>query len=423
VKILFINKTYQSGGAAIAARQISESIKKQGVHVSFLVQEELDHPIDGVISTCSGFYGKLKQMGLFILERLLFLSSEKSKRLRYAFSPAYTGENISRNTLVEECDVIHIHWFNQGFISLRGLEKLVKLGKPVVWTLHDMWAFTGGCHYVWDCENYKTKCGDCQFLKNGNSNDLSHLMWKEKSSIYKEGKLFFTPVSKWLGAIVNQSSLGASIPQRVIYNPVNTDLFKALDKQEARESLGLIKDEKYILFGASRVDDQIKGIKYLIDAVKVLNRSVKVVVFGGKPKFDHAVLDEFSVELIYLGHVAKSEQAVVYSACDVTCVPSEYETFGLVAAESMACETPVVAFDNSGVAEVVDHFENGYLAKHRSAEDLARGLNWVLDHQAIDQLGVKARSKVLSAFSEESIGRHYLHWYNEVLKLKGNSNG
>jgi len=415
LKVLFVNKSYQKGGAAIAARQIAESVAGQGVGVRFLVQEQVAESLDNVSSTCTGWTGKIKQWGLFGIERLRFLSKEKSKRLRYAFSPAYAGEDISSNGLVEECDLIHIHWFNQGYVSLSGLEKLVKLGKPIVWTLHDMWAITGGCHYAWDCSNYEKECGECPFLKISSSHDLSHQIWLKKASFYTGDNMVFVPVSEWLGQLASKSSLGQSIPVHVIYNPIDIGQLKPCDKGEARQKLGLSQDGQYILFGASRIDDQIKGLKYLVEAVKNLDRDVKVVVFGGKPKFDHAILDEFTSDIIYLGSVNKTEQVHIYSACDVTCVPSEYETFGLVAAEAMSCECPVVAFGNSGVAEIVDHLENGYLARHRSVEELAKGLQWVLNHDCLEELGRKARVKIEREFSEQKIGQQYVTLYKELL--------
>jgi len=412
--VLFINKTYQSGGAAIAARQIAESVKLEGIDVSFLVQSEVKPPVEGVESTSIGYLGRLKQVGLFILERLMFLRWEKSKRLRYAFSPAFTGENILNNTLIESCDIIHIHWFNQGFVSLKGLEKLIGSGKPIVWTLHDMWAITGGCHYAWDCTNYQDKCGVCPFLKQPSAHDLSSQMWKAKSSFYNSNNTVFVTVSQWLAGLVSKSSLGKDVPVKAIYNPIDTELFRPLDNKEARLKLGLNPNDKYILFGATRIDDQIKGINYLIAALDLIDEPVKVVVFGGPAKFDIDILDTFPVEVIYLGHVSKAEQPVIYSACDVICVPSEYETFGLVAAEAMACGSPVVAFDNSGVAEVVDHLKNGYLAQHRSVQELATGLQWVLNHKSPEQLSKSAREKIIQAFSEEYIGMQYAQLYKDL---------
>lgn len=422
MKVLFVNKTFQSGGAAIAARQIANAVKKQGIELSFLVQEEPIESIPNVYSTCNGFSGKIKQYFLFIKERLQFLKYEKSKELRYVFSPAFSGEDISTNDLVKDCDIVHIHWFNQGFISLGYLKKLVQLGKPIVWTLHDMWAFTGGCHYAWDCNNFQKTCGDCVFLARPSENDLSSKIWKEKHGFYSDGNMHFVPVSKWLGRVAGNSSLGKSIPQKVIYNPIDTTVFRPSDREGARKRYGLDSNDFYVLFGASRIDDKIKGLPYLIEAVKKLGANVKIVIFGGEPKFDKDILDRFSVEVKYIGSVAKKDQSMVYSMCDVTCVPSDYETFGLVAAESMACQTPVVAFDNSGVSEVVNHYENGYLAKYKSTDDLANGIDWILNHDDRKDLGVKAREKIIREFSEEKIGESYVEWYNEVMtsKTKGN---
>ncbi len=415
MKVLFINKTYSKGGAAIAARQIAESVMHAGADVRFLVQGEPDVVVPGLKATCKGALGKMREIGLFLAERVLFLNKEKSKELRYAFSPAFAGQDISTDKLIKWCDIIHIHWFNQGFLSASGLQKILESGKPIVWTLHDMWAFTGGCHYAWDCMNYLEQCGQCQFLKSPSPKDLSNKIWLKKSQFYPSAKLTFVPVGKWLGNIALSSSLGKHISQQVIYNPIDLNVLQPIKQELARKSLKFDPDVTYVLFGASRIDDRIKGLNYLIDAIEYIKNKFKLVVFGGKPKFRLDIIDHLPVEVIYLGHVTKEEQQRVYSACDVTCVPSEYETFGLVAAESMACGTPVVAFDNSGVAEIVDHHRNGYLAEFRSSEDLAKGIDWVLDYKDQQLLREAARQKIVDTFAEDKIGQQYFDLYNRVL--------
>ena len=195
----------------------------------------------------------------FILERLYFLPFEKNKSVRFQFSPAIAGKDISTHPWVQEADIIHLHWFNQGFLSLDGLDKLFMLNKPVVWTLHDMWAFTGGCHYSGECSEYVENCGHCPFLRSRHAGDLSYTIHQKKKKIWKKTNLNPVACSKWLGSLAKESSLLRGKNISSISNPINTDQFKPVDIFEARKKLNLPLDKKLLLFGRRQHKRPSKG--------------------------------------------------------------------------------------------------------------------------------------------------------------------
>jgi hypothetical protein len=164
--------TYPHGGAGTACRRLQSALQKSGINASLLTQKDV-----------SGRFN-------FIAERLSFLPWERDKSVRFSFSLANFGTDISHHPLVQRADVIHLHWWNQGFLSLRNLEALGRSGKKIVWTLHDMWAFTGGCHYDWGCGRFSDACGKCPYLRFPSEKDLSNQVWKRKKvSIPPEWKL------------------------------------------------------------------------------------------------------------------------------------------------------------------------------------------------------------------------------------------
>ena len=188
-----------------------------------------------------------------------------------------------------------MHWINFGFISIYSLEKLFKLNKPIVWTLHDMWAFTGGCHHSGDCENYQMACGNCeQYLKNPAENDLSNQIWQRKNTIFKPefiNKTTIVGCSEWLANRAKKSSLLKGFSVKAIPNPLDISLFSPQNKAEARQKLGLPIDKKLILFVAAKISVIWKGFIYFQEALEILKAQT---IAGGEPYNQE-------IELIILG--------------------------------------------------------------------------------------------------------------------------
>ncbi len=420
MNILLINKSDTQGGAAVAANRLLQALSKSGVLVKMLVQEK--HSDDTkIISTSDTRWKKWTNLYHFILERLLFLPYEKSKEVRFAFSIGKGGENISSNTFIQASEILHLHWFNQGYLSVENVLELTQLNKPIVWTLHDMWAFTGGCHYAGACENYKTECANCHFLKNPKKPDLSTKVFQRKQKAYKNKNITIVTCSQWLGRKAKESNLLSPFNIVSIPNPINTDLFKPQKQAVLREKYGLHINKKLILFAAANVSDKRKGIRYFIEAIQLLSTKHKesvndyeLIVFGKSSK---ETLQEISLPVHTLGYLDNVQQiAEIYALSDLFILPSLEDNLPNTVMESLACGTPVVAFNTGGIPEMIDHKNNGYLADYKSSEDLANGILHVLD--AADYLSFRenARKKVEDNFSEQKVAKRYSDLYKSLNK-------
>jgi glycosyltransferase involved in cell wall biosynthesis len=427
LKILLLNTDDFTGGAAIACRRLLKALcTNTRTQAQMLVQESRSGQ-EGVIQLNNSWVAKKKAFLRFVLERLYFLMYEKNKEVRFSFNPAKFGADISDNQYVIGSDIIHLHWINFGFLSLDSIIKLVETNKPIIWTLHDMWAFTGGCHHSRDCENYQKTCGNCtQFLKNSSSNDLSNQIWKEKMNVFFKANLTIITCSEWLGNRAKKSSLFQNKRVEAIPNPIDIEIFIPIDKIVARKKLNLDANKKYILFAAMRVDAFGKGFSYFQEALTILNKQlfvkdqkksdIEILIFGQAQASDFEVLP-FKVNL--LGQL-NSQEAIVhaYNAASVFVIPSLEENLPNTIMEAMACGTPVVGFEVGGIPEMIDHLETGYLAKYKSAEDLANGIFWTLFEADYQQICNNSRKKVIEKYSESVVAAQYEKVYKSILEGK-----
>lgn len=419
MKVLLINKTDTGGGAAVAANRLNSALRHQGIDAKLLVQDANKNEA-GIYPAGQGFRYRQKAFARFAWERLCFLPHEKNASVRFAFSPANTGMDISTHPLVQEADIIHLHWINQGFLSLATLRKLFSLGKPVVWTQHDMWSFTGGCHYAGSCLEFLEFCSYCPFLKKPAKKDLSAQIFAKKRKIYNSAPLHIVTCSKWLRTLSQESKLLRNKPFYNIPNPIDTDFYRPVDKLQAREKLGLPKDKKLILFGAANVNDPRKGMRYFIEALTTLGENFPVVtdnaelVVFGKMKNESA--KQFPFKTHSFSFVSDPQTIVdLYNAADIYALPSLQDNLPNTVMEAMACGTPVVGFSIGGVPEMVTHQESGYLAQVKNSLSLATGIYETLFLSDIKQMGKNAREKTLQCYTEEIVANQYLEVYKKAL--------
>lgn len=412
------------GGAAIACLRLLTVLEQtQGIEVKMLVQEKKRNNLN-VSAIANTWLEKKKAFARFVQERLTFRFYEKNKEIRFAFSPANTGIDISQHPLVQEADIIHLHWINFGFLSINSLEKLFELNKPIVWTLHDMWAFTGGCHHSGDCENYQIACGNCtQYIKNPSPKDLSHKVWKRKNAIFNKKFIKKTTIvacSQWLTNRAEKSSLLKGFSINAIPNPIDISLFSPQNKTESRQKLGLPIDKKLILFVAAKVSVIWKGFSYFQESLEILkqqyldNQSIELVILG---ESDEDTINKLPFKSHALGKISDINQIVsIYSAADVFVTSSIQENLPNTIMEAMACGTPVVGFEVGGIPEMIEHRfsgvpPTGFLAKYKSAESLAEGINWVLFEANHTELAKEARQKVVENYSQDVVAKQYLDIY------------
>ena len=428
------------GGAAIACLRLLAILEKtEGIEVTMLVQEKKrDNP--KVKAIAETWLQKKMAFVRFVQERLYFKFQEKNKEVRFAFSPANSGIDISEHPLVQEADIIHLHWINFGFLSLKSLEKLFALNKPIVWTLHDMWALTGGCHHSGDCEKYQVSCGNCvQYLKNPSPNDLSNKIWESKNTIFgdslrlrlgngirqhSDNGITIVGCSQWLSNRAKKSSLLKDFSVKAIPNPLDTSLFSPQNKADARIKLGLPIDKKLILFVAAKVSVIWKGFSYFQEALEILktqhshHQEIELVILG---ESNAETIQKLPFKAHALGRISDVNKIVsVYSAADVFVTSSIQENLPNTIMEAMACGTPAVGFEVGGIPEMIESYKNGmpssgFLAKYKSTKSLAEGMKWILFEANHEELSKNARQKVIDNYSEKVVLEQYLEVYKNLL--------
>jgi glycosyltransferase involved in cell wall biosynthesis len=413
MKIAIVNTSDSQGGAARAAARLHRGLLDGGQDSTMIVQQK-----HGDDFSVLGPNSKL-QKGLATIRPALDAVPLVCypKREKLIFSSAILP-SPNRLASLNNYSVVNLHWVAGGFMSIHSIGAV---RPPVIWTLHDSWAFTGGCHVPFDCTNYVDGCGNCPQLKSAKRNDLSHQIWRRKSKAWMEQKFTIVAGGNWLAACARNSSLFSNTRIEVINPGLDINVFKPLDKNECRRILGLPLDEKLVLFGAmAATADRNKGFQFLQPALKKLavhlgDEKLRLVIFGAsQPKLPI----DFGFPARYVGRLHDDiSLAVLYSAADVMIVPSVQEAFGQTASESMGCGTPVVAFDATGLKDIVEHQRSGYLARPYNVEDLAFGIKWVLeDSGRWSILSANAREKVVREFSLNLYTERYLSLYRDVIK-------
>jgi len=411
MKVVLINTSDIEGGAARAAYRLHQGLQGIGVSSQMLVKNKKSGDPNVILSQ-NGIGNKFDKIISTISNSPLRLYPERNRAI---FSPQWLPDSLAAKVAKIQPDIINLHWVCGGYMQV---ESVPKFNKPLVWTLHDMWPFTGGCHYSEECDRYTKSCGSCPQLHSSKDSDLSRWVWQRKAQAWKNLNLTLVTPSHWLAECAKSSSLLQEYPVKVIANGLDPEVYKPLNRLLLRESLNLPQNKQLVLFGAMQgTDDRWKGFPLLVPALQSLSKSgwqdkIELLVFGSsQPKNPINV----GFKTHYLGRLEDECLAKVYAAADVMVVPSRYEAFGQTASEALACGTPVVAFDVTGLKDIVDPQQNGYLAKPYETEDLARGIAWVLeDPERHQKLCARARQKVEQEFTLDIQARRYLSLFSEL---------
>ena len=267
MRVLLINTSERIGGAAVAASRLMESLKNNGIKAKLLVRDKQTDQI-----TVVSLNYNWRMIWKFVWERIVIWKANRFKKENiFAVDIANTGTDITSLPEFQQADVIHLHWINQGMLSLKNIEKILASGKPVVWTMHDMWPCTGICHHARECTRYQQECGNCPFIHgNGSRKDLSYRTFRKKQELYQGRHINFVTCSHWLEGLAKKSALLAGHTITCIPNPINTNLFKPHNKQEARNRCQLPQDARLVLFGSVKTTDKRKGIDYLVESCALL---------------------------------------------------------------------------------------------------------------------------------------------------------
>ncbi|MEZ4913839.1 MAG: glycosyltransferase family 4 protein [Chitinophagales bacterium] len=426
VRVSIVSTFDVSGGAAMAAWRLVEALQKNidEIDVRYLTRDiTVNNPT--LARAKPSFFFRQKQYLRFLYERWQVYQQIASRKQLFLFSTANVGENISSFPAIQQADIIHLHWINQGFVSIDGLKKLLQTEKPIVWTLHDMWTFTGGCHYSDMCFNYEHSCGNCHLLRNPQSEDLSAQIWEKKWAVLgNTPQIHYVTCSKWLAKCAQNSSLLRNASVSSIPNPIDTgQYFPVENKGVLRTELHLPKEKKLLLFGAMSWSDPRKGFVYFKEAIThflqkrpdLAANCALVVVGESKQK-----LPELGIETHHLGFVSKWETMLkIYQAVDVYVIASLEENLPNTIMEAMSCGIPSVGFITGGIPEMIQHTQNGYLATLYDAEQMADGIAYVLEDDArYRQLSAAARTHVVQNYTPKVVAAQYWQLYQQVLHTK-----
>ncbi len=414
MRVLHINTSEMIGGAAIAAGRLMRTLNRHGIEAEMLVRDkQTDNP--RVLTLPNRLCAKVH----FITERLeISLGNGFSSKNLFAIDTGRYGTDITRLPAYQKADVIHLHWINQGMLSLRNVEKVLQSGKKVVWTMHDMWPFTGVCHQAGDCRAWEAECRNCPLLKHPGINDMASRVYGAKAHIFSKHSLTFVACSNWLADLARRSPLLQGQRVESIPNPIDTHHYSPASRSEARRQLGLPADKRLVLFVAYKATDPNKGIDYLRQAAKLLKEehsetadNLAVVVVGREAE---QLKGTMAVPVIAAEYVSDPDtMRSYYRAADILAMPTLMDNLPNTIVEAMACGVPCVGFRVGGLPQMIDHGHNGFLADYKNADSLAQGLHRLLSAPDYDRYSIAARQSAVDNYSEEVIADRYKALYEE----------
>ncbi len=405
--VLLVNAFQKQGGAARAAYRIFEGIKRfyPNAHYLTLFRDDAREDISGL--------HRRSPLG-WLADRLSATESRPVRKYRKQSEPRFTPafwSNPLRIPLIRfKPRLVHLHWLGAGVASL---DELARIDAPVIWTLHDAWPFTGGCHYTGTCSGYQRHCGACPQLGSVDADDLSHIVWQRKQAVYKKIAPVIVAPSHWLAKIAGQSSLLAGRRIEVIANGLDLALFKPADRDRARAHFGLPTNETILLFGAHQLTDPRKGGDLLQAALERIDFPCRLVTFGSG-KLLLASTKYVTVQALPPVD-DDAELALLYSAADVFVCPSREDNLPNMVAEALACATPCVAFAINGIPEMINHEANGFLARPFAVDELVAGIRWIAQHPAPQDLRDAARRKAVESFDQDEMAERYAALYSKLL--------
>lgn len=411
MRITICNSTDYGGGAANAALRLHAALSSQHVESIVAVMEKTQERPG--VRALSSRLRKTMQPFLRQMERAPLLLYPHRDR-HSLFSPSWRPSTVHHSLSALNSDIIHLHWIEDSFLPLHSL---ARLQGPVVWTLHDVWALTGGCHFFKKCLQYLRGCHNCPQLNSKSRYNLASLLFATKRYVYHRVRPTIIAPSRYMADLARKSPLLGAYRIEHIPNTLDTEVFRPIDKATARKLLRLPSANFIIAFGAVNADsDPRKGCDLLIRALQELTRlgkkNISCVVFGG-----YADPRNFPLPLHNLGVLRDDTSlALTYAAADVFVCPSRDENLPYTVMESLACGTPVVAFDIGGMADLVEHGKTGLLIPPYDSGEMAVQLSALMDVNPLRQaLGEAAREKILAEYAPEIIALRHKKLYQELL--------
>ncbi|RXE69688.1 glycosyltransferase [Sangeribacter muris] len=419
MKIALICKSDSTGGAAVVTFRLMNALRANGMDARMIVTEKKSgspHVIEAASQN--------KSLVPFLAERLrIFAGNGFNRKTLFRIDTASDGLPLHRIPFVREADVICLNWVNQGVVSLKGIRKLAALGKPLVWTMHDMWNMTGICHHAGYCQKFlgpRGECGDCPLLEHkASKNDLSHKVWQHKRNLYDSVNINFVAVSTWLADTARKSSLMHDSDISVIPNAFDTTTISLPTKTAVSDN----RDSARIIFGAARIDDPVKNHHTLVEATKILAdkypqeaKRLELVTFGSLK--DPDALKGVAIRHTHLGRISPEEIRDIYESGSVVVSTSEWETLPGTLIEGQAWGCVPVALDHGGQPDIIDHLSTGYLApwsdnRKENALRIAEGILWGINNRnSVIQI---MQHSVIEKFAENTVAEKYIRLFRKLL--------
>jgi len=425
MRVLHFNTYESQGGAASAAYQLHKSLQNEGVESFMAVKFKnssdpsvfqigkdvsQNHLIQKIKRSSFAYfvYGKLRDANKILLKRKNLLP----------FNPNYSDKSLGDFlSVLKDLDIILIHW-TDGFLSPELISEIQNKTKiPILWMLQDTEPLTGGCHYPLGCDGFKKKCGSCPQLNSNNQNDKSRKIWERKNKFLKPLNITFLAPTFWTKDRLKESSLFKEKPFEEILLGVNEKIFKKIPAEAARQSLGLPKDKKIIFFGSQDLKDERKGMQYLIESLKKLHSKLSAshpeiissifLVSAGRESLESEFKKYFDHK--YLGLIKSNmDLASAYQSADIFACPSIEDAGPMMINESIACGTPVVAFDMGVARNLINDAKRGYVAKLKDADDFALGLYRMLTE-------TKAKDWQAEEVNSSIVAKKYIALFEKII--------
>ncbi|MEC7500488.1 MAG: glycosyltransferase family 4 protein [Planctomycetota bacterium] len=418
MRVIQFNTT-TSGGAAVAARRLHDALVKNGISSQFcyLGPKRNSKPKDASYQNVNSQWKNNRSLRTWLIKRLQKIGLNRALKGRDPGLELFSSPRVYPATLFGdlglETDIIHLHWIAK-LIDYKSFFASIPDDLPVVWTLHDMNPFTGGCHYAGQCTQFEKECSQCPQLGTPGQQDLSWNFFHEKNEAIKNKNIHIVTPSHWLESVARRSAiLGNAKSFRTIPYGLDTAVFRPYEKKEARAQLGIRSDKVIVGFGAESLTNYRKGFQHLGQAFTKLSTKHNIAALA----FGSGDLRDFDLEVISTGFVSDPhQQALIYSAADLFVMPSLEDNLPQTGIEAMACGTPVVAFDAGGVSDYVKHEETGLLAITGNTADLATQIDWlVTHHKERSMMGKKARAFASDYFDPQKQAAKYVALYQQLL--------
>lgn len=405
MRVLLVNTYARSGGASVAAQRLCAALNGAGVEARLLVQNPEGSAAPDLLTTADRW--AVRRPWLDALPTFFY----RNRRTPH-WGNAWLNNRATRQVISHFApEVIHLHWVNHGMLSVHDI---ARLRGPLVWTLHDSWVFTGGCHSPQDCLRYQQQCGYCPELRSQREQDLSWRGWQRKQTAWRGVSFTVITPSRWLAAAAASSSLMAGRRIVVIPNAVDTATFKPSDRAAARHALGLPANAPVFLFGAhGAASDWNKGLDLWQAALPFVARQhpEAIALVAG---LSGGTLSGLPLPVRELGMLNPTQLAQAMLAADATVIPSRMENLPNIAAESLACGTPVAAFAVGGIPEMIENGSTGFLARPHEPESLAQALGRLLAQGA----GMRAAciTAAQGRYAPDLVARQHIELYQSLLE-------